>query len=226
MNMAEQRELAHLHAWELLPWIVNGRASEAEERLVGAHLRDCEQCRDELASQRRLQAAMSPRENAGGPDVERGLEHLWQRFDDAQAPAARGAAKAPLRTRMAALAAGLAVIALLEGGGLAMLGIKHGDADPPASYRTLSQPDAAVARATIRLVADPAMPVGQLQALLLPLHLQIVAGPGENGVYSLAPTATHADLAAQLAALRAAADVRFAEPVGDAAGGIRPATHG
>ena len=215
MNMSGKGELAHLHAWELLPWIVNGRASEADERLVGAHVRDCEQCRDELAAQRRLHAAMTPHEHAGDLDIERGLARLWERFDEAEAPAARGAASAPRRSPMAALAAGLAVLALLEAGGLAMLGIQHDDAGAPANYRTLSEP-AAATRATIRLVADPAMPVGRLQALLAPLHLQIVGGPGENGVYSLAPTAGHADVAAQLSALRAAPQVRFAEPVGGA----------
>jgi hypothetical protein len=112
------------------------------------------------------------------------------------------------------------VIALLEAGRLAMLGIRHGDAGAPPNYRTLSEPNAAVTGATIPLVADAVMPVGQLQTLLAPLHLQIVGGPGENGVYSLAPTAGHLDVAAQLSALRAAPHVRFAEPVGDADGGV------
>lgn len=86
MSNQAGRGLAHLRVWELLPWIVNGRASDAERDLADAHLRDCERCRDELASQRKLCEAMGARENAG-PDVERGLDGLWERFDEAASPA-------------------------------------------------------------------------------------------------------------------------------------------
>ncbi|MFL9860027.1 zf-HC2 domain-containing protein [Paraburkholderia madseniana] len=214
MNIATNGELAHLRAWELLPWIVNGRASDAERSLVDAHLRDCERCRAELAFQRTLHAGMAPLEG-GGPDLERGLDHLWQRFDEAeQWPAAMPWNRwAVPRGRVAALAYGLAAVVLLQAGGLAVLGVQYGHDSRPASYRTLSEPDAATGRATIRLAVDPAMSVGQLQALLVPLHLQIVGGTGDNGVYSLAPVAAPGNLTGQRAVLRAARGVRFVEPV-------------
>lgn len=81
-----------------------------------------------------------------------------------------------------------------------MLGIRHDEAGAAPNYRTLSEPNAAVTRAMIRLVADAVMPVGQLQTLFAPLHLQIVGGPGEDDVHSLARTATHVGVAAQLSA--------------------------
>jgi len=62
-------------------------------------------------------------------------------------------------------------------------------------------------------VVDAKMQVGQLQALLVPLHLQIVGGPSENGVYSLGPASAPGDVENQVGALRAAPDVRFVEPV-------------
>jgi hypothetical protein len=220
MSNTTESELAHLHVWELLPWIVNGRASDTERKLVDAHVRDCERCQAELASQRKLCAAMAAREDAG-PDVERGLDHLWERFDEEAQPAVRTgtSSSAPWRSRMTAIACGLAAIVLLETGALATLGFSRGADSAPANYRTLSEANAGAARATIRLVADPAMPVGRLQALLVPLHLQIVGGPSENGVYSLAPVAGPGDVAKQLAVLRGAPGVRFAEPVGEGAGG-------
>jgi hypothetical protein len=222
MSNPAESELAHLHVWELLPWIVNGRASDAERKLVDAHVRDCERCQAELASQRTLCAAMASREDAG-PDIERGLDHLWERFDEAAQPAVRTGtlSSAPWRGRMTAIACGLAAIVLLETGALATLGFSRGADSAPANYRTLSEANAGAARATIRLVADPAMPVGRLQALLVPLHLQIVGGPSENGVYSLAPFVPVApgDVARQLGVLRAAPGVRFAEPVGEGASG-------
>lgn len=222
MSNPAESELAHLHVWELLPWIVNGRASDAERKLVDAHVRDCERCQAELASQRKLCAAMGAREDAG-PDVERGLDHLWERFDEEAQPAARTgtSSAAPGRRRMTAIACGLAAIVLLETGALATLGFSRGADSAPANYRTLSEGNVGAAHATIRLVADLAMPVGRLQTLLVPLHLQIVGGPSENGVYSLAPLVpdTPRDVAKQLAMLRAAPGVRFAEPVGEGAGG-------
>ncbi|MCR4469784.1 zf-HC2 domain-containing protein [Burkholderia sp. SCN-KJ] len=221
MSNPPESELVHLHVWELLPWIVNGRASDAERKLVDAHVRDCEQCQAELASQRKLCAAMTSREEAG-PDVERGLDHLWERFDEAAQPAlgTGTSSKAPWRGRMTAIACGLAATALLETGARATLGFSRG-ASTLANYRTLSEVNAGAARVTIRLVADPAMPVGRLQALLVQLHLQIVGGPSENGVYSLAPLTpvVAGDVARQLGVLRAASGVRFAEPVGEGASG-------
>ncbi len=54
----------------------------------------------------------------------------------------------------------------------------------------------------------------------MPLHLQIVAGPSESGVYSLGPTSAQPAgmVADQVDTLRTASGVRFAEPVdrGDA----------
>lgn len=70
-------------------------------------------------------------------------------------------------------------------------------------------------RATIRLVVDPSMTVGRLQSLLVPLHLEIVGGASENGVYSLAPVSGGSDKATQVATLRATPGVRFVEPVGE-----------
>lgn len=216
MNISIDSELAHLHAWELLPWIVNGRASDTERRLLDVHLRDCERCRAELTFQRTLHAAMSPREG-GGPDVERGLDHLWQHLDEAEPrPAAtpRSTWAVP-RGRMAALVYGLAAVVLLETGGLAVLGAQSGGHGRPTSYQTLSEADAAAAHATIRLVVDSAMSVSQLQTLLVPLHLQIVGGPGEMGVYSLAPIVAPGNVVRQVATLRAAPGVRFVEPVNE-----------
>jgi hypothetical protein len=51
-------------------------------------------------------------------------------------------------------------------------------------------------------------------------HLQVVAGPGEAGVWSLAPADNAASVAteAALRELRGSAQVRFAEPIGSGAG--------
>lgn len=211
----------HLRVWALLPSVVNGTASADERSDVERHLSGCPACREELAFQQRLYTAMTASRATVGPDLEAGLERLLERIGQhpgAQSPprARRGAQ----RWSASALAYGLAALLVLGAGGTALFRSGLGDAVRPAAYRTLSsgspgleQPRAP--RATIRLVVDDTMPIGRLQALLTSLGLQIVGGPGANGIYSLAPAAGAgtANLDRQIDTLRAAPGVRFAEPI-------------
>ncbi|MBN3782143.1 zf-HC2 domain-containing protein [Burkholderia sp. Ac-20345] len=210
MDHSAHKDLTHLHAWELLPWVVNGTASVSARAQVDEHLRHCGACREELAYQKRLHAALNAGADAAGPNVDVGLADLSRRLD---------APRAVPRSRLAALCYGLAALLVLETGSLAIFGAQMNDSRS-ATYRTLSQREGAQERATIRLVVDAAMPIGRLQALLVPLGLQILAGPGENGVYSLGPTSPavserggKVDVNRQIGALRAASDVRFVEPI-------------
>ncbi|HEV3423858.1 MAG TPA: zf-HC2 domain-containing protein [Paraburkholderia sp.] len=210
-------ERAHLQAWELLPWLVNGTASECERGQVETHLRDCKPCREELARQHGIHGQMNA-DTPVGPPVEQGIARLLLQLDEQERqarPAARVAnARWVPRGRRAALTYGLAALVLLETTGLAVLGSQSGGANPSAPvYRTLSTPERSGGFATIRLVVDATMQAGQLQSLLVPLHLQIVGGPSENGVYSLGPASTPGDVERQVSALRAARGVRFVEPV-------------
>lgn len=209
MNHSSHDDLAHLRVWELLPWVANGTATAHERALVSEHMRDCDACRTELVYQKRLHAVMNAQADAIGPDIEAGLANLSRRIDRRQA--------AP-RSRVAMLCYGLAALLAIETGGIAVFGALRGDR--PVTYRTLSQSDGTPTHATIRLVVDPAMPVGRLQALLVPLGLQIMGGPGENGVYSVGAASHTASQAAgnagvnrQIEMLRAATGVRFVEPV-------------
>lgn len=202
-------ERAHLRVWDMLPWVVNGTAPQSDLREVDAHLNECASCREEFALQQRVHGAMNSGV-AAEPPVERGLERLLNNVDAAERRAARGpGASGAGRGRWAWAAYGLAALVLLEAGGLIALGTPHRD----AAYRTLSSPDAALPRASIRLVVDPSMAVGKLQAVLVPLNLQIVGGPNEDGVYSLGALGRGHEVGKDIAALRAVAGVRFVEPV-------------
>jgi anti-sigma factor RsiW len=198
-------ERAHLQVWELLPWLVNGTASESERGEVEAHLRDCKPCGEELARQRRAHAQMNA-EVLAGPPVEQGIARLLQVIDEQAHPAPR--------SRRAALTYGLVALVLLQTAGLAVLGTRLGDSPSAPVYRTLSTPERSASQVTIRLVVDETMPAGRLQSLLVPLHLQVVGGPSDNGVYSLGPASAPGDVERQVNALRAAHGVRFVEPVG------------
>ena len=200
----------HLRVWDLLPWIVNGTASESVRHDVDAHVSECRDCREELVRQRRVYAAMNADADAQAAlPVERGLEKLLESVDAQErqvAPYARTDGTG--RNRWAWVACGLAAMVLLEAGGLVGLGTSHRG----SSYHTLSVPDAQMPQSAIRLVVDSSMTAGDLQALLVPLHLQIVAGPNEDGVYSLGLLGRGHDIEKDTAALRAAPGVRFVEP--------------
>ncbi|VWB88284.1 hypothetical protein [Burkholderia lata] len=218
--IAADEERMHLRVWEMLPWIVNDTASADDLREVHEHLGECVLCRAELARQRWLQTAMNQREPQT-QRAERGFEKLLKRIDDAQLEVDAREARAPQRMqtqapakgrpgRSVALAYGLAAMVLLETGALAVLcGQIHGQ--QPAVYRTLSEVGDPSHQATIRLVVDNGISP-RLQALLVAQHLRIVNGPGENGVYSLAPSGVTGDTNAQVAVLRTVPGVRFAEP--------------
>jgi anti-sigma factor RsiW len=212
----------HLSAWEQLPWLVNGTASEAQRAALDAHIATCDQCREAFERQRSLHRTMNETERAG-PPVERGLARLQRRIEaSASERSVRSARQGAPRSRWAVLAYGLAAVVLLETGGLAMLSAQLGmgvkRAEP--AYRTLSSPAPSAPDGTIRLVVDGRMTVGDLQALLVPLNLQIVAGPGEHGIYTIGPAGPGSDNAAQqIETLRAAHGVRFAEPIVPGQGG-------
>jgi len=215
-NIWKEIGLAHPRAWKLLPWLVNGTLAGVELAQIEAHLNDCRQCRNELALQRSIYARMNAHD-APGPPLEQGLARLMRDIDERHRPmplASRPPRRAILGQRRAAIFYGLAALLLFETGGLAVLASRLETASRlPATYRTLSAPDVQASRATIRLVVDDAMRIKQLQALLVPLHLQIVAGPTQGGVYSLAPASQPGDTERQIAALRGAPGVRFAEPL-------------
>ena len=212
MNEMDQGFSRHRHAWELIPWVVNGRASVEERAVVEQHLADCADCREELAVQTRLRQAMrAAAEPAVATDPAAGLSRLWRRIDAAAAPAVE-------RRRSGALARGLLAAVVIEALGITALSAalltRDAGRATPQLYQTLSAPAESAPRATIRAVLAPTLSLGELEDLLGRTRLQIVGGPSEAGVYSLAPLpGAAAPMQPMLAQLRSHPGVRFAEPV-------------
>jgi hypothetical protein len=223
MNQSDDLFSIHRRAWDLIPWVVNGRASSEERRVVEQHLADCGDCREEHEFQLRLHTAMSraPRPDANADSAAAvSLQRLWRRIDGEDAvPVMR-------RRASSSFARGLLAAVLIEAVGIAALSAALWTRDSPRPaaplYQTLSAPAEGAAHATIRAVLAPSLTLGELQAVLKQTQLQIVAGPSDAGVYSLAPLSAHLAAATQpaLAQLRMQPGVRFAEPVDTAA---RPA---
>lgn len=208
MKHSEDERSLHRQAWEAIPWLVNGRIDDAERAALEAHLRGCRDCRDELALQQRLRDELS-RETEPATDVEAGLAALWQRID---AQAAMRPAAAPARAWVRWLAAAVIVESVALA---ALIGANVGGSAP--EYRTFSAPPPAAGAPAIRAVFAADLPLGELQRLLDRANLQVVGGPSDIGVYTLAPRPDgRRDVALDL--LRGDARVRFAEPVADGPG--------
>jgi hypothetical protein len=213
----------HREVWNLIPWVVNGRASAAEQCRVNAHLEHCVDCREEYEFQRQLREAMHL-DVSEDRDPQHALPGLWARLDaNGSTPAAdRGSRKSTWLVRS------LAAAVIVEAVGLyALGGLLWWHNVPPSSataataqYRTLSSQPPSAATAALRVVLAPATTLAEFQQLLEQSHLQIVSGPSEAGVYSLAPVAPAKEamnkdaMTHTLAQLRAHPAVRFAEPVG------------
>ena len=212
MSFFDKRFADHREAWELIPWVVNGTATEQERALLHAHLADCADCTSEYRFQSELrttvQGSSTPDANASASFLK-----LSSRLDSAPA------ATATYRGRFAALTGRRTLLAMvaLEAVCVIGLGTALSVREPTlgvAAYRTLGAGAEFPRHATIRAVLDPALNLGDLQAMLAELRLQIVAGPSAAGVYSLAPEAgaPSASTAQMISELRSRAGVRFAEP--------------
>jgi len=194
----------HRQAWDLIPWVLNGTASEAEQALVQAHLQGCVDCRAEYEFERRLQHGMALDDGPPAMDAERGLRRFWADVPAANAPAAP---RRPLqRWLVAALlvqAVGLATLGTL-------LGLRGGD-----DYQVLSRPEVLPAAASIRIAPAPGLQVGELRALLARSDLQIVQANSDASqmALALAPGARF-DRAQAIALLRAEPGILLAEPIG------------
>jgi len=205
----------HRHAWDLIPWFVNGSIADSERSGLQHHVEDCAACREEIETQRALLQAMKIR-----PQVESmphgSLQKLWQRIDtDPQAaqravPATTSPPRAPRALRW--LAAAVVLQALLLGVLATLMLRTPGSSE--ATYRTVSTPAVAIGPPSVRAVFSPEMTLGELQALLERAHLRIVNGPSPDGVYTLATASRNDDPKQALLTLRAHPAARFAEPIG------------
>ena len=234
------QDLSHRQTWDMIPLLVNGSASTAQQALAQAHLSDCSDCRDELAFQMRLHSGMTAEIDARS-DPHAGLRRLLQRIDDEDHADARhpshpvrsdrhraDARRHPAQVRSRRLLAAV----LVQSVALALLGVfllaRPGDRSPasatPAAgldYRVLSRAGDPASAAAIRLVPAPDMRLATLQALLAEAGLQIVAANQDNTIYSLAwstrapddATDRDARTASALARLRAQPGILLAEPI-------------
>jgi hypothetical protein len=195
-----------VRAWDAMPWVLQGSATQEQREWLEAHLASCESCRTEFAQQSRLRHAMSLPTDIS-IDANAGLRRLLSRLDmpDDQEAAYRSR---PRHWLSRALVAAVFVQAL----GIGVMGVKLWSMSGGPMYRTLSQESVPATPGTIRVVPDAAMTLADWNALLHALRLQVVGGPNEVGAYTVAP-AKATSTAQALQRLRATRGIRLAEPV-------------
>lgn len=201
---------AHRACFERLPWLANETLGQSERASIAAHLEFCRDCQQELAAQQRLRAAIRA-EDAVVLAPQASLQKLMKRIDEDCSPAPLTTqTRAPRWPRWAA-AASITAIALA-----ALLAPQF----TAPSFETLTSAPRAVVGAdrsgAIRIVFDGDARLDETRSLLRSIDAQIVAGPSEAGVYTLALSrAQRVDAA--LAQLRADPRVVFAEAVAESA---------
>jgi hypothetical protein len=219
MNRRDESAGNHRAAWDAIAWVVNGRATPAQARLVNEHAQHCADCRSELQRQRALHDAVA----AAAPpalDVEAGLGRLFERIDAADGDSA-GAGQTVPRPAASTRAIGatrlthwLLAAVIIEAVGLSALGLSLlARTNAPDDYRVLTNASTAAGGATIRIVPAPSMRLDDLQQQLQALNLQIVSGPNAAGAYGLAPQSLQPSKELQLLKLRAVPGMRLVEPL-------------
>jgi hypothetical protein len=215
----------HAEAWNLLPWLANGRLPASEREWVEAHVHGCPECRAEFDAQRQLSVQMhaagdAPAGESG--DEQRSFDKLWARIEAAESAAPVSAAAPAASSRGSSrLVRWLAAAVVVQGFGLALFGIlalRGADIEEAAGYRTVSaiEPSRADAPA-VRLVFAPHATIGDINSLLEHQGLSIVSGPGLSGnftaVLSADAVASGASAESVAAVISRDPKVTFAQPV-------------
>ena len=219
------------HQWAtgLIPWYVNGTLAAADAAELGAHLDGCAQCRRDYQAQVRLFEAMQADTTlvfAAEPSFRKLMGRIGSEEDAGTVVSGRSAPATPIPSVAAArratggAARWLAAAVLLEGLGLgygAWAWHTHG-ANANSAYVTLTAPAPSYRDSPrIRVVFRSGLSVGGLGAILHDTGAHIIDGPTDANVYTLGfsgAEVTAGVVERRVAALRANADVLFAEPLG------------
>jgi anti-sigma factor RsiW len=222
---AQRVAAEHARCRQLIPWWVNGTLSAEEMSGVEQHFVACVECAAELELQRALQSQLRD-----GDPVLMAPQSAWQkmaeRLDNEDEALARGYFRSGPKDNSAWRWAVAAQALLIVGLTTAVWQQAHSPETNTAELDTLLQPryvtltsGAAVATdGAVRVVFRQDVTLAEVNALMRELSTQIVAGPTEAGVYTLAwPSTTTVTTSAEQATvmlknLRADARVVFAEP--------------
>lgn len=221
----------HAEAWDLLPWLANGRISAADREWVDAHVQTCGDCRAELAAQRVLATSLGRASTAPAVDdseEQRSFDRLWARIEAAEAAAPAAPTAAVASRRVSRPVRWLAAAVIVQGIGLALFGInalRSADPDQGTSQGASKGGYVTVTSATplrsgapmVSLAFEPGASIEAVNTLLTHQGLSIVAGPGLSGNFTAAlsadAVASGASAESVAAVIAKDPNVTFAQPI-------------
>jgi hypothetical protein len=212
----------HDEAWLLLPWLANGRLAGPQRAQVEAHLRECEECSREAATQRRVATLLTGPERvsyAPGPSFRKLMERI-----DAEASARPAPRLQAVRRRAAASwrppgLAWAATFALAVGLGLLSATAYRWTQPRYATYTSDSRATVQV----LHIAFERTLPVGDAEEALHAAGARVVEGPDSRGIFGVMPQGAPAtsvagpQMRALAARLRADPRVRWVEPLAGSA---------
>jgi anti-sigma factor RsiW len=218
--IASDDSARHEEAWLSLPWLANGRLSQAERDKLEPHVRTCAACREELAFQRLLCNVLTEPDRvtyAPGPSFRK----LMDRIDGAAPPARKTrepdqAPAIPMRRRINSnmslwrppgLAWAATFILAIGLGGVATSVYRSSQ----PLYRTHT--DLPQARANVLHISfDRSVTVGEAEEVVRKNGARVVEGPDSSGIVGVAP-GNRDDMRALATRLHADPRVRWIEPI-------------
>ena len=193
--MAFDDSARHEAAWLSLPWLANGRLSQAERDKIEPHVRACAACREELAFQRLLCNVLTEPDRvtyAPGPSFRK----LMERIDGAPSPnrEPREHNKAPaiaVRRRFNShlslwrppgLAWAATFILAIGLGGVATSVYRSSQ----PLYQTHTE-KVYSAPNVLHISFDRSVTVGEAEEVLRASGARVVEGPDNTGIFGIAP---------------------------------------
>jgi len=204
----------HAEAWALLPFLANGRIQASDREWVEAHVAGCEECRAEVAAQRKMATAMNrgATPETAANDEQRSFNRLWARIEasESASPASVAASEARPTMRSSRTVRWLAAAVVIQGFGLALFGF-NALRGPSEGIVTVTD-DAPASRPnapTVSIAFAPGASIGTVNTLLEHQGLSIVSGPGTAGNFT---AELSADAVASGASANSVADVMAKDP--------------
>ena len=226
----------HEQVWLLLPWLANGRLTGTQRTQVEAHLRECEECTREAATQRHMAALLTGPERvtyAPGPSLRKLMERIDAAASTAPIPRLRAARRRVTASWRPPRRAWAATFALAVGLGLLSATAYRWTQPLYATYTASARPPAQI----LHIAFERTLPVGDVAEALRAAGARVVEGPDSRGIFGVAPLAVTQGASASAAAdpkmrtlaarLRADPRIRWVEPLagtvpGTEAQGSRP----
>jgi hypothetical protein len=252
--MLTGNSITHEQAWLSLPWLANGRLSQAERDKLEPHVQGCAACREELVLQRRFCIALTEPDRvtyAPGPSFRKLMDRIdgAAETDGSTRTGSSTPAKSAERTNVTPLARQSGTrVRLWRPPGLAwaagfVLAIGLTGAltsmyeSSQVNYKTVT--DSVTSTPNVLHIAfDRSVTVGEAEEALRSTGARIVEGPDSTGVFGVAPSVVatgdvvpeHVSQEMHLLSTRLRADprVRWVEPVPGAnpAAGPEPSSRG